>query len=174
MGGGVGTMWKANISSESDLIAFKIIKNEYDRISSYNQLQPEKSLIDHEIQSLLQLTYKHTLEELDLLVEECKCPAVILFKYIELMDIEQSDYIELITQAAITKEKDILKSKKSVKVEDYSKSFGGTEADSKNEKDAAELLRGLLHFIIACDSTYLLCILCVVCVVFVRNCRKSN
>ncbi len=141
MGNGVNVQ-AGNVNPDSELFTFKVLQNEYEAIKQFNIDKPEKALNETQIYDCLQLTYRSAIEEWNTDLPECKNPGVILFKYLQLSSAEQTEYIELITTTATTKEKDLLKIKKAVKVEDYTKSFGGTEADSKNEKDAAELLRG--------------------------------
>lgn len=68
---------------------------------------------------------------------------MVLFKYSKLSDQEKEEYQTLLLDAAIAKDKANYQSKmKASAIEDYSKSFGGTANDTKNEKDAAEILRG--------------------------------
>ena len=82
---------------------------------------------------------------MDTPLEECRIPAVVIHKYIALDLDERRQFENKVVDAINAKEKERLKLKQATRHEtsaDYDKGFGGTEADSKNEKEAAALLRG--------------------------------
>ena len=123
-----------------------VIIGEYERIKSFNE-----SATDHEekfctedssLFDRLQYVYKSAVEESELSLSDCRFPAVIISKYTGLIDSEKEDFTKLLLSAIEAREEETRKKMKNTKPEDYSQSFGGTAADSKNEKEAASLLRG--------------------------------
>ena len=158
MGGSIGSDIP---SSAATFFAFQVVRDTYESYkqfllqagddcgdgqtiedappSSSSQLMSQSN---SKIQRLLERAYKNALEEKDVPIEQCKYPAVLIFKYKLLNEEEQKQFQENVIVSALEKEKAISTRKKSNSAEDYSKSFGGTAADSKNEKEAAAILRG--------------------------------
>lgn len=74
---------------------------------------------------------------------ECINPAVILYKHSLLSEEEIKEITDQILKEVIARDKAEFKlHHPSQAAIDYSHSFGGTAEDTKNEKDAAEILRG--------------------------------
>lgn len=97
------------------------------------------------VQFSLRALYASAGEELDVPIERCRIPAVLIHKYLKLSVEDKKKYEGEIVDAINAKEQERLKLKLAMKKEtseDYAKGFGGTEADSKNEREAAALLRG--------------------------------
>jgi len=120
--------------------------SEYERIKAYNESVTENEskfcIDDSSLFDRLQYVYKAAVEEAELSLSDCRFPAVIISKYIGLNDAEKEDFTKLLGSAIEAREEETRKKMKNSKPEDYSQSFGGTAADSKNEKEAASLLRG--------------------------------
>ena len=98
-------------------------------------------MTDIELHSWAEDIYNHALKESALPISECSHPSVIAYKYSLLTEDEKKTFQQDVLAAAKLKDKKTHKACKP-KPEDYSKSFGGTEMDSKNEHEAADLLRG--------------------------------
>lgn len=97
------------------------------------------------VQAGLRALYAAAAAEADTPLELCRIPAVVIHKYLHLSDDEKKEYEGHVVDAINAKEKERQKQKQAAKKEtseDYAKGFGGTEADSRNEKEAAALLRG--------------------------------
>ena len=90
----------------------------------------------------LKAIYSKALQEFENPLEDCRCPAVILLKYSRLTEEEKKEFNDAVVGAIIEKEKIRKKAIDNTKAVDYSQSFGGTADDTKNEKEAAALLRG--------------------------------
>lgn len=87
--------------------------------------------------------YNDALLEQENPIEDCKNPSVILYKYSVMSPQERKNYHAAIIESANAREKVVAKKAAARnKVQDYSQSFGGTAADTKNEKEAAAILRG--------------------------------
>jgi len=153
MGGAIATRFAdestTDVGSE-DYFAFKVLKAEYERakeILTAAEAEGETAcVIDtddpfyfHRMASI----YSDALLEKDNPIEDCKCPSVVIYKYTAMSPAERNVFHSAILESAIKKEQNIAK-KQAIKnkVQDYSQSFGGTAADTKNEKEAAAILRG--------------------------------
>lgn len=136
--------------------AVNVLESEYKRIITYNNFLSENNVdrwgeviedapppfcgTPDLLYDRLKTLYDKAVNEEQTPLEDCTLPSVIVYKY-ESMEAElKAEYKQSILDAVLTVEAQ--KSASAPKVEDYSKSFGGTEADSKNEKEAAALLRG--------------------------------
>ena len=128
--------------------------HEYERIKSHNDsvTDPTEKYCgdDASLFDRLETIYKLAVEESNLPLAECMCPAVIMTKYGALTAEEKETFTSSLVQAIVLQ--DALHHHKLKNNEDYAQSFGGTEADSKNEKDAAEMLRGSLQAAEETDS----------------------
>lgn len=137
MGGAVFTPIDKN---SAEFFASQVVRDEYEIVQVYLKSEPTVPLTDTQVADILGQSYKNALQEFDLPILDCRSPGVIIFKFLQMSPDEKTQYNATITNAAVVKDKDITRN--ASKKEDYSKSFGGTEADSKNEKAAAELMRG--------------------------------
>eukprot|EP00975_Prorocentrum_lima_P055741 11684255-Prorocentrum_lima.AAC.1 len=61
------------------------------------------------------------MKEADLPLAECRCPAVVLFKFQELSDEQKEEFAQAVFEAAL--KKDIADGKIAEKAMDYSKTF---------------------------------------------------
>ena len=120
--------------------------SEFERIKAHNEsaTEPDAKVFTNDAQLFdrLQQVYKAAVEEENIPINECKCPAVIIAKYAALSQQEKDSFAMQLLEAVEQREEEIRKRLKRTKPENYDQSFGGTEADSKNEKEAALLLRG--------------------------------
>eukprot|EP00981_Chlorochromonas_danica_P002209 scaffold437_cov168-Ochromonas_danica.AAC.26 len=98
------------------------------------------NLSDAELYDRIGQAVQGIMKEADLPLAECRCPAVVLFKFQELSDEQKEEFAQAVFEAAL--KKDIADGKIAEKAMDYSKTFGGTEADHKAEQEAAAMLRG--------------------------------
>lgn len=97
------------------------------------------------VQSSLRAIYTTAGEEMDVPIESCRIPAVLLYKYQHMSLDERQDFESKVVEAINAKERERRRLKLATKKEtseDFAKGFGGTEADSRNEREAAALLRG--------------------------------
>ena len=137
------------IKSPAESFAVEVATTEFARYqadaNNAELLDSGSKVAEEEVNIAVQSAYTESLLEFSVPFECCRVPAVILTKYNTMTVEEQVEYESKVLEAIIAKEKVRLIAKLAVKKEspeDYSKGFGGTEADSKNEKDAAALLRG--------------------------------
>lgn len=126
--------------------AFNIAKNEFERIKE--RLQEEKQLEDYECLPVLNDSllsrrllevYNAALVELELEITECKNPCVLQARMAELSAEDKKAYMHAVVLSVLNREKANYKPKV---VADYSKSFSGSAADTKAEKEAAALMKG--------------------------------
>ena len=86
------------------------------------------------------------LKEFALPLEECQCPAVVLYKYTSKTDDERKAFNDAVMAQTVDREKrrerTLKERKKLDNFDDNDKSFGGTKEDSQQEKEAAALMRG--------------------------------
>lgn len=97
------------------------------------------NLSDQELFERIQLTVDGATKEVELVLADCRFPAVVLFKFTQLNEQEREDFAVAVLEAATNKDQSASTKAKAV---DYSKSFGGTEEDHKKEAEAAAFLRG--------------------------------
>jgi hypothetical protein len=163
----------ASIRDESELFAFQIMKLEYDHLKknfiskknddndngngceflpSYNS----NDATDLSIKSRLEEIFIKSKTEYDYNINDCSNPSVILYKYQKLSADELDTFSEKVIDAAVTREKNAhdLAIKNGVK-SDYSKGFSGSAADTKAEKDAADLMRGKTEVVVEEVNPYL-------------------
>ena len=126
----------------------KILLAEYKRIKVFKTEAVDVSVLEAFIVDEVAM-YDRLMSLIDKVKEEnslefhkCRCPAVILYKYQNLEEKEKKDYQDSLISSVVEREKKSEKKVKSSSSEDYSKSFGGTAEDTRNEKEAAELMRG--------------------------------
>ncbi len=100
-----------------------------------------QALSDADLHDWVVDIFQNAVVEKDIPILECKHPAVIRYKYSLLSDEEKKEFNDAVLAAAVGKDKKTHKAQNK-KPADYSKSFGGTEADTKNEQEAAAILRG--------------------------------
>lgn len=145
----------SSIRDDSDLFAFQIVKIEYENLNkSFNSKKNDCSdnengcdflpnTIEFSIKSRLEEIFIQSKNEYDYNISDCTNPSVILYKYQKLSVEELDEFSEMVMEAAIAREKIAhdLAIKNGVK-SDYSKGFSGSAADTKAEKDAADLMRG--------------------------------
>lgn len=153
MGASASTMSNEGTSLDSygSAFAIAVVKDEYESI--------KKILLNDDTNGLLQDDLINSKNHQDILLDrlkyvyhcalgkeialfsECIVP-VIRYRYKSMTDQERHDYISLVIAETIEMEH---RSLKQIKIEDFSnvgKSFGGSVEDSKNEREAAKLLRG--------------------------------
>ena len=146
MGAG-GSISSETITKSNELYAFRVTKRYYDR---YYYLKQEEGLFEDFNEELL---YKQlinvfrealTEKELDIPFLSLKSPAHLMYKFEnELNSDEQMEYCNSFKEAVVLEEKKLAKRMQGdAKRNDYSSSFGGTAADTKNEAEAAKLMRG--------------------------------
>lgn len=130
-------MGSANVKSCSedyqlDLYAFRVVKYIYelDEISASDFLANEYYQI-----------FNSARLEMKLPIEDCKCVGVTICKYKTLDVLQIHNFHQSVSSAAENRDKNQT-NKKSNKSQDYTMLFSGSESDSKNEKEAAEILRG--------------------------------
>jgi hypothetical protein len=133
-------------ASPKNLQAFAVAKCEYERILA--RVEREKELEDYEklpslddrlLSRRLIEVYNAALLEAELDITECKNPCVLAKRMSELSAEQRKEYMQKVVLAVIDKERATFKPKV---VADYSKSFSGSAADTKAEKDAAALMKG--------------------------------
>ncbi len=129
------------------LFAVAVVKAFYSRYEADScdpDQQSETSSLpaEGELRDELQAVYNDAIADYETPFEHCRNVAVILYKFSLMSDEEKSEYEHKVLEAIQITEQERLKTKLAQKKPDYERSFGGTEADSKNEKDAAALLRG--------------------------------
>lgn len=129
--------------SPIDLFAFLVAKQEFERLSQASSRQEAPLVLsDANLHDRLAFVYNQAKLEYETPVEECRLPAVILFKYKALNQDEKKAFDDNIVMA-ITEKENLRRIKiEKEKAIDYSQTFGGTADDSKNEREAAALLRG--------------------------------
>lgn len=132
----------AAAASPEDIFAFQVVKGYYEQVKA---IQASDDICMPEAEALNQILrniHSQAKLEVDLPLEECTSPAVVAFKYKGLSQEEKDGFNGQVVGAILEKEairKRLLAKKP---VDDYSQSFGGTAADTKNEKEAADLMRG--------------------------------
>lgn len=149
VGGGI-CIEEAIPGKPAEQFAFKVVAEEYSRIHSSDfAIEGEEDTKpypnEEAMYSRLESLYKKALLEKDTGLPECMCPSVIIYKYDKLGEEQKKEYQQGFLDAVEKREKESLKAKKAAAKSasaDYSQSFGGTAEDTKNEKEAAEILRG--------------------------------
>ena len=133
----------------ADPVAFSIARGEYDRIKARIEKEINTDMEDYErlpylndahLQIRLRECFDCAVEEKDLDITETRSPIMISYKMNQLSDTDKKAYMENVVLAAIDNEKANYKPKTAA--QDYSKSFSGSAADTKAEKEAAALMKG--------------------------------
>lgn len=130
-----------------EFFAFQVIHYDWNHGSLALEMHPEadgpKPLSNSELYQRVEEIMKQAYLEKDLPILECTSPAVIHYKLSKLSAAEREEIDQTILDAAIRMDKKLHKKKPGNHgADDYSKSFGGTAEDTKNEKEAADLFRG--------------------------------
>jgi hypothetical protein len=153
---GNGALTPPSSNDLCDQFALLVATQEYERIQAHQNVseQSESGELpldsgslqfnpsEDELQARLQDIYDSAKAEYELSIEDCRCPAVVIFKYLALDPDGKKSFHDAIEEYLSCREKAAQKRKAASASSDYSKSFGGTEDDTKNEKEAAEILRG--------------------------------
>jgi hypothetical protein len=156
MGSAAGTLVSPVLSQEcakqndSFFFAFKVLKFHYDQrqaLATGSDADDGAYSIVQQVTNLNSDAYQKmfiaALLEKDVPIEQCQCSAVVLYKYYIMSATEKAEFCKSVIECAELKEKRIAKKAAlEGKKQDYSQSFGGTEQDTKNEKEAAAILRG--------------------------------
>ncbi len=147
MGGGssIASIQGPSSGNPCDLFAFHVVQHEYEFIKvALAEEAPEAEEMRDETRlgQWLSLVYAKARDHLESSVSTCSFPAATAYIYSKLTDVDRKEFNDSVLEAIEYKEKLNRKQKASEKPADYSKSFGGTEADTKAEKEAAMLMRG--------------------------------
>lgn len=140
----------------AEVFGLRVVTEEYERFRSTRAARdapgdddggelPPIDLESEDLHMYLSGLYSSAGSEMDTPIEYCRLPAVLLHKYNNLSDDERKVYESNVVDAINAKEAERRRLKQATKretSEDFAKGFGGTEADSKNEREAAALLRG--------------------------------
>ena len=124
-----------------EYFAFKVLQAEYQRAKEITAAAEEEGIEPCIIPTddpfyfqRMTTLYRTALLEKDTPIQACKCPSIILYKYSQLDPKEKREFHQAVIEATMQREKIIeKKAALSAKVQDYSQSFGGTAADTKNE-----------------------------------------
>jgi hypothetical protein len=114
-------------------------------MSSLKECETDEVLIfkdDMVLNNRLASVYSRSIEFSEAPLSSCTYPPALVYKYLSSSAEDRKAFDTAVLEAIELREKLNRKAKASEKAVDYSKSFGGTEMDSKNEKEAAALLRG--------------------------------
>jgi hypothetical protein len=132
-------------TSDAEYFAFQVVREEYERILQ-NSKQSEMPLAysdNSEMLVRLENLYNESVNEFGIPLLECKSAPVVLSKVASLSPEARIAMTQTVLDAEIAREKRVFKIReKQRKNSDYSQSFGGTADDTKNEREAAALLRG--------------------------------
>lgn len=131
-------------SPEEQLFAFKVLSYDISKGALGLKLSPDNPnpLPHNEVMNRVNQTWSVAVKEKDLPYLECQSPSVLMYKFSLLTTEEINLMDEKIMKELKIKDRADFKSHQSKANADYSQSFGGTEQDTKNEKEAAEILRG--------------------------------
>lgn len=139
----MGTGASTETPDEGDFVCYKIVTYEYEKLKELYEILDISPLSDEIVGKALETLYIDVKSELETPLEECTIGSVIAFKYNQLNIDDKKSYEQLILDTAVEKEKKLKSlNKNNQKNTDYEAGFGGTAADSKNEAEAAKLLRG--------------------------------
>lgn len=150
MGGSIGAARSPTNKTSPEYFAFKVLQAEYERAKQQAAFEEQNfsyptviPLDDSYYYQRMSAIYQSALQEFDKPFEQCRCPAVILYRYAKMTEEQLKELHASIIENATAREKAIAKkAAANSKPADYSQSFGGTAADTKNEKEAAAILRG--------------------------------
>lgn len=112
-------------------------------------------LPDSEVFNRIFHIWHSAIKEMNTPYIECVNPAVILYKHTLLSAEEAKDINDQILKEVVNRDKaEYRLHHPSKATNDYSQSFGGTAEDTKNEKEAAEILRGGVDDVIEAPKVY--------------------
>jgi hypothetical protein len=132
---------KNGITDELHFYGYQVTDYDYnDGAISIERGNTESLLPNDTLLRRVEDIFKQAIQEKDLPLSECRFPSVMNFKFSKLSKEEREEYNKALMEAITAQDKKAAK-KASAKAVDYSQSFGGTAEDTKNEKEAAELLR---------------------------------
>jgi hypothetical protein len=141
-------MGASSSAISSNPFAFSIAREEYDRIQARIAKEINLDMEDYEclprltdaqMQVRLRECFDAAVLEEDKSITECRNPVMISHRLSRMSEAERKEYMCSVVLAAIDNEKANYKPKAAAA--DYSKSFSGSAADTKNEKEAAELMK---------------------------------
>lgn len=150
----------AQVSNSPEYFAYQVLQCEYSRLKAASQQSFASSATDEqsnhtidrpEVTVLVEVgavddafsedevdqehfvqIYHQAIAERDVDLLLCRCPSVIIYKYLGLSEIDKAQFLQSIVEAATSREKKGTASKKKKQLDqDYSKSFGGTAEDTK-------------------------------------------
>ena len=135
--------------SNQNPFAFKVCEAEYSRLKvSLEEVEevvgmvgvPEDLMTDEQCLVRLKSVYEAAIQQCDLPLDECMNPSVFAYK-LSLLDVSaRNTYSQNVIGAQLLRDGKEFKPKAAAA--DYSKSFSGSAEDTKNEKEAAELMKG--------------------------------
>lgn len=136
-------------TADQEFFAFQVFQHdmEHGTLAEERKLHAEdtsasEKLSNEDFYLRVEEIFLQAIQEKDTPLLECKSPAVIAYKYSKLTAEEKEEIQQQVLEAAVLKDKKQFAAAQKAQAQDYSKSFGGTEADSKNEQEAAAILRG--------------------------------
>jgi len=137
MGNGVST------GAPDHKFAYAVVKEEYERLKEVLD-RDGIEIDDADIHTMLSVLYNKALNEFETPFSQCKTAGVLAAKYIRLTPEEQEAHETELMDAINAKEKKekIANDAHTKQKGNYDKSTGGTADDTKNEAEAAKLLRG--------------------------------
>lgn len=149
MGGAIGTGGGSTaVKTSPEYFAFKVLDGELERMNTgcdagteeNAEILPVDESSNHQ---RIVCIYHQALCEFGKTIENCRCPSVVLHLYLS-MDTEQrrAFHRSVLDNAEASEKVTAAKAVLANKASDYSQSFGGTAADTKNEREAAAILRG--------------------------------
>jgi hypothetical protein len=136
---------RINMKNEDHLFAFNVLHYDLQHGALASKLVPENPnpLPEKEIFNRIDRIWRAAIQEKNTTYIECLNPAVINYKHSLLTSEEIHDIDVQILKEVIARDRsDYKRLHPSKATTDYSQSFGGTAEDTKNEKDAADILRG--------------------------------
>lgn len=126
--------WSSSSAAVADASTYELLNPTIDRpevmlLDKVDTMDHISSEVDQE--RFVQI-YNQAIAERDVDLELCRCPSVVIYKYLELSEGDKAQFLQSIVEAATSREKKSASSKKKkIQQEDYSKSFGGTAEDTK-------------------------------------------
>lgn len=100
------------------------------------------NLNDADLFDRVQVVVAGATKEADLPLAECRCPAVVLYKYKQMTPELQQEFCQAVFDASVHKDRAEAQKHHHPNSEEFAKSFGGTVQDHTDEMEAANLLRG--------------------------------
>jgi hypothetical protein len=146
-----------SVSSEQQDFAFKVLHYDLQNGALGIKLRKDNPnpLPDHEVFNRIFHIWHAAIKEMNSPYIECVNPAVILYKHSQLSADEIKEINNQILKEVVSRDKaEYRLHHPSKATNDYSQSFGGTAEDTKNEKEAAEILRGGVDDVIEAPKVY--------------------